>query len=333
MRVAVPLDTFRDRLLAEILKSDNVGGSECLATQELERHWLRQIWSRTPVNAEAGVHILSRTCASRPLDALASTTLDLYAFTHVILYATDMGMRSAQWPRPVCEIVADAEAALAAAMDANNFDLAAELLWIWPMLGLPWSSAATFCFRTLTAIQDAHGFLPGPGYKDCDFDSISEEMRDEYVLRTSYHATFVMGFLCAAALRPGLAPPTAVTANTRSAGAIDAIMPLLKTQSIEARWQNPFLHLDTACRESLSEFVLTIALRRARASHDMALVRECLRVALHILIDGPAVHQALALLRRATILGQMSSANGVAIRPTATASRGDEARSLAVQLP
>ena len=48
--------------------------------------------------------------------------------------------------------------------ESRMFDLAAELLWTWPMLGLPWSAAAIFCFALLAEVQDSHGFLPGPGY-------------------------------------------------------------------------------------------------------------------------------------------------------------------------
>jgi hypothetical protein len=113
-----------------------------------------------------------------------------------------------------------------------------------------------------------------------------------------------MGFLCAAALRSGLAPPVSVTHKEVSAGAVDLIMPLVNTEPKEARWQIAFLQLDVARRESLADFLLTIALRRARASQNLELLWECLRVGLHCdLIDGPAVRQGLALLRRATMLG------------------------------
>jgi hypothetical protein len=226
-----------------------------------------------------------------------------------------MGRRSFQWPRPVGQIMADAEAALAAAIDADNFDLAAELLWTWPMLGQPWSPAATFSFGILAATQDDHGFLPGPDYSARDYACLPEDLRAEYVLRTSYHATLVMGFLCAAALRPGLAPPVAVTPTAASVGGIDMIMPLLRTQPRKPHWQDAFQHLDVTRRESLAEFVLTIVLRRARASHDLELVRESLSAGLVCgLLDGPAIHQALALLRRATMLGQMTSDGLVAGR-------------------
>jgi len=296
-----------DRLLAEILEDENVGG-ERLPNHDLERRWLKNIWLGVSQGPMVDADLLGRTCIARPLDALGSATSDLYAFTHVVLYASDMGRKPIALPRPASEIVADAEAALAAAVDADNFDLAAELLWTWPMLGLPWSPAAIFSFGLLADVQDIHGFLPGPGYSARVCADLNENQRDDYVLRTSYHATFVMGFLCLAALQSGLRPPVAAPSKGSSARAIDSIMPLLKADSRNSGWHSRFVQLDAGCRESLAEFVLTIALRRARAAHDLELVRDGLRVALQCgLTDGPVVHQSLDLLRRATLLSEMLS--------------------------
>ncbi len=299
-----------DRLLHEILKCERLGGAERLPNHDLERRWLKHIWSgaESDILSDADAELLTRTCIARPLDGIGSTTVDLYAFTHVVLYATDMGRRSIKWPRSPDGIIADAEAGLAAALDADNFDLAAELLWTWPMLDRPWSQTATFGFGILAATQDAHGFLPGPGYSAQDSAQLSDDLQHDYVLRTSYHTTLVMGILCAVALRSSRAPPLAVAPTVTLECAIELILPLIRTQSREPRWQSVFPHLSITCRESLAEFVLTIALRRANASHDLEMVRECLRIGMRCtLLDGPAVHQALALLRRVTMLGRISN--------------------------
>jgi hypothetical protein len=293
-----------DGLLAEIDQGKDVGGPERLPTQVLERQWLTRIWSRDAAERRATPDAVDRTCIASRLDALGSSTLDLYAFTHVVLYATDMGRRSIQWPRSTDDIAADAEAGLAAAVDADNFDLAAELLWTWPMLGLPWSPAATFGFGILASAQDGSGFLPGPGYSASEHFRLPKKDRAEYMLQTSYHATFVMGFLCAAALRSGDLPPTAV-ASAKTSGVIDLIIPLLGTPSRIPNWWQALMDLDESRREPLAEFTLTIALRRAASNHDLELVRECLRIAASRRLDGPAVDQSLALLRRATKLGQI----------------------------
>ena len=302
-------DRSFDRLLGEILKDEDVGG-ERLPNHDLERQWLRTIWSGVSHGPMVDADLLGRTCIARPLDALGSTTPDLYAFTHVVLYASDMGRARIALPRTASEIVADAEAGLAAAIDAENFDLAAELLWTWPMLGLPWSPAAIFCFGLLADVQDRHGFLPGPGYSARHCADLPEDEREDYVLQTSYHANFVMGFLCLAALQSGLSPPDAVPSKGLSARAMVSIMPLLDANARNAGWHGRFMQLDAGCRGSLVEFVLTIALRRARAAHDLDLVRDGLSVALRCgLTGGPAVRQSLDLLRRAMLLGQVLNAN------------------------
>jgi hypothetical protein len=302
-----------DRLLAGILNDEDVGG-ERLPNHDLERQWLRNIWSGVSHGPMVDAELLDRTCIARPVDALGCATSDLYAFTHVVLYASDMGRNPIELPRAAREIVADAEAGLAAAIDAENFDLAAELLWTWPMLGLPWSPAAIFCFALLAEVQDRNGFLPGPGYSPRYCADLPEDERDDYVLRTSYHANFVMGFLCLAVLRSGLSPPVALPSKWLSARAIVSIMPLLTASSRNASWHSRFMQLDAGCRGSLAEFVLTIVLRRARAAHDLELVRDGLGVALRCgLTDGPSVRQSLDLLRRAMLLGQTLSENASSV--------------------
>jgi uncharacterized protein DUF6895 len=297
-------DGSLDRLLAEIAQGDDLR-PERLPNHDLEDGWLRQIWSGGDGSSLA--ELVARTCLARPLDALACTAPDLYGFTHTVLYATDMGSWPLATPRQVGDIEADAEGGLAAALDADNFDLAAELLWIWPLLRLPWSPIATFSFGILAAMQDSHGFLPGPDYSSRQHMSTREDQRGEYILRTSYHATLVMGILCSAALRSNLVPPTTVP-RTSSGRRADSIISLLRTKSCKPRWQSASVKLEPAQHRSLAEFMLSVALRRARAANDLTLLRQCLSVALqHDLIETPAARQAVALLRRSTILGQIST--------------------------
>jgi hypothetical protein len=296
-------DARVDRLLVEIAQGEPVGGPERLPNHELEHWWLAQIWSGSDAPPPAG--LLARTCVARPLDALGSSTAELYAFTHVVLHASDMGRRPLSLPRAQEDIAADAEAALAAALDADNLDLTAELLWTWPMLGLPWSAAATFAFDVLAAAQDAHGFLPGPDWSADDAERLPAERRDAYLLRTSYHATLVMGFLCAAALRPGREPTRTARATPVRSGAVDAVLALAHERERTPRWRSAFAWLAAPARESLAGLVLSIALRRARAAQDVERVRRCLAVwQAFELAAGPSVRQGLALLRRVTLLAE-----------------------------
>jgi hypothetical protein len=295
------------RFLQEILDGERAGGAERLPNHALEHHWLEQIRSGAAATQRVDAALLAATCVGAPLDVLGASTLDLYAFTHAVLYATDMGRRAAPWPRPVDDIAAEAEAALAAALDADNFDLAAELLWTWPMLRLPWSPAATFAFQVLAAAQDEHGFLPGPQYAD-----LAPAQRDEGVLRTSYHANVVLGILCAVALLPGRAPAQAISVAPAGAMPVDGLLCLLAPSSRSPRWLAMQDALEPERRAALAPLVLSIVLRRAAAAHDIERVRAALQAAVEgDWAGGPAVGQALALLRRVTALARfLASGSG-----------------------
>src|SRR5262245_41910236 len=111
-------DASVDQMLMEITQGEVVAGPERLPNHQLEHQWLKAIWLGD--DSDAAAHLLARTCIAHPIDVLGARTQDLYAFTHVVLYASDMGRRRCQWPRPLEEIARDAEAALAAAVDAGQ---------------------------------------------------------------------------------------------------------------------------------------------------------------------------------------------------------------------
>jgi hypothetical protein len=302
-------DPTADLLLAAALADGQGSASERLPTRELEQLWLRRIWSGTNETlgtTAAEMDVLARCCIRAPLEALGTTSTDIYSFTHLVLYASDTGRRSAHLPRSIEEITADAEAALVAALDGDNYDLAAESIWVWPMLGAPWSATAAFGFQLLMTAQDEFGFLPGPGYASADRQAAPEHERRLYVLRSSYHTTLVMGILCAAALKPGCAPPGHIARSNlgslRSA-AVDPLLRLLQPDRPSPRWLRVFRTLDTNRQADLAPFLLGAVLRRARYAQDLSLLRKSLAVALKYgLADGPIVVQAVSLLRRSTLL-------------------------------
>lgn len=302
-----------DGLMSLILAGDPVGGTELTPTEELEAAWLHRIWSGGSTD-DLGT-LLARTCVARPLDALASSTRELYAFTHAVLFASDMG-RSAPvaLPRDIGDVLDDAEAGLAAALDADNLDLVAELLWAWPMLRVPLSPAAAFAFEVLTIAADRWGFVPGPGFVAADHDALTGGERERYVLRTSYHATVVTGFLCAALVRAKVRPmPAAIgTAGPARTGAADSALPLLDGSRPGAGWREALGQLEPDAREELAPLLMTIALRRAASAGDIARVRSCLEVAVaYRLTGGPAVRQSVALLRRASLLAASARSDAI----------------------
>jgi hypothetical protein len=296
-------DEVVDQMLDAVLRGEAISAPERLPNHRLEHDWLRAIWLQD--DRKPSGDLLASSCLASPLDALGSRTQDLYFFTHVVLYATDMGRRFCPLPRSPDDILHDAETALAAAVDADNLDLAAELLWTWPMLGVPFSPAATFVFNLLAAAQDASGFLPGPGYTADACAGLPGRLQEEYVLRTSYHATLAMGLLCAAVLLTNTLPPDDVRPTGESDSVIDRVLALLRDRRREPGWMSAFCRLSEERRGALTEFLIAIMLRRARAARDLERLRAGLEIALSCdRVDGPAVRQASALLRRAAILAQ-----------------------------
>lgn len=305
-----------ERLLDGIVGGAAPRGGERLPNHRLEHEWLEQIRGRRVDATRAGEVLLAETCLGWPLDVLGCSTLDLYLFTHVVMYASDMGRRAVWLPRPTAALLREAEAALAAALDADNFDLAAELLWTWPMLRQAWSPTAAFAFDVLARAQDEHGFLPGPDHARWAAEPGLGLSAEDLMLRTSYHANVVMGILCATALHPRSVPPPVVAmaaGSTASAvllvsvgeggGRRGGLLDRLPRKSFMPRWQPAFEALDEQRQEALSSWCLNIWFRRAAAGNDLEQLREALAAMLELddveAADGPSAHQALARLQRA----------------------------------
>ncbi|HEY1394784.1 DUF6895 family protein [Roseateles sp.] len=317
-------DEAFDRLLADILDGEDACGPERLPNHQLECAWLDQI-RRGRVEVEPiDEELLVATCIGWPLDVLGCSTLDLYMFTHVVMYASDMGRRTVPLPRPAEDILAEAEAGLAAALDADNFDLAAELLWTWPMLHQRWSAAAVFAFELLTQVQDEHAFLPGPDYARWAERAGGGLSHEDVVLRTSYHATLVMGMLCAVALQTDVEPhleaprgaPREAPRGTRLAARFAGMQPVpsddlldrLPAKPFVPRWQRDFASLDERERASLTSLCFSVWFRRAASANDIPRLREALAATLeHDDCDGPSAHQALRRLQRITAIGRLQA--------------------------
>jgi hypothetical protein len=291
-----------DYLLAQSLALGFDFGPERLPHRRLEQEWLDRVWSHDGAHPPTGPSVVAHSMLGRPLDALAASRFDIYTFTHALMYATDLGYRSAELPRTGDEIAVDAEAALAFSLDTGDWDLTAELTMSWPLLRRPWSAAAAFAFGILAAVEDEFGFLPGAFFDALRFRSLAGREQCDYLLATSYHATYVMGFLCAAALRCEVTAPLAVAPPISTARGSGAAVEL-HTDTGQRRWKGAFSALDPAQRDALAPLVLTVALRQARDAGDLARIARAIETALAFhLVDAPAPRQAVALLRRATAL-------------------------------
>jgi hypothetical protein len=305
-------DSAVDRLLAQSLAMGADFGPERLHHRRLEREWLARLWpvGEAPSRRDARKtsRLLTESMLGRPLDALGSSRLDCYAFTHSLIYASDLGTTRVTLPRRSSDISADATAALAFSLDRDDFDLTAEVLLTWPMLRLAWSPSACFAFRVLADVHDELGFLPGLSFDRSRYDHLHGSQRMRYALATSYHAIFVMGFLSAAALLPARAPAASVPATYRRSAGGTALVSLFDDESSRPRWQRNLAVLSARQQHSVAPLLLAMLLRRAKAKGDLTLFRECLSVSLrHGLIDGSAASQAAALLRRSVSLAELAS--------------------------
>ncbi len=301
-------DARFDRLLGAAQAAAAARSRERLPHRRLEQAWMRRLAGLRDDGSAADLADRADVATSilaHPLDALASTSDDAYAFTHALMYAGELGARVPRLPRrPAVE--ADAEAALGRCLDDEDFDLGGEVLLTWPLLRRPWSAAATFGFACLAAIEDEAGFLPGLSVSTEAFAALEGEERTRYAVAMSYHTAYVMGLLCAVSLHPGPVPPTTVPKSRRHRGATDALARLADGAGSSGRprhWESRFAGLAAGQRDALAPLVLAIRLRRAARDRNLALVQALLRLAADFdLLDAPAPRQALELLGRARLL-------------------------------
>ena len=309
------LDPDVDRLLRQSLEAAVEVGPERLDHRRLELEWLDRVWTSGAPRRRPERGLMGRSMLGRPVDALAATRLDLYAFTHAVMYATDLGMRRVALPRSPAAVCADAEAGLAFGLEADDLDLTAELCMTWPMLGRRWSPAAAFALGIVAGAEDERGFLPGIGFDQARYTELPAGERRGYVLATSYHATFVMGFLCAITLANEVVPPAAVPPRRRSTGAGRILLERLDAAGAHRAWLVAARALTPAAQDAIAPLILVAALRRARERGNMDLLRDALEVAVaHDLLGGPGPRQGAALLRRATTLDSIEGRRPQGVR-------------------
>jgi len=257
--------------------------------------------------------LLERSSLARPVDLLRCTMQDVYDLTHAVMHATDLGSWSTTVPRSVDALVDDLDALLGVALDAENLDLTAELLWSWPMVRLPWTPTARFAFSVLSHVHGERGFLPGPGFDPHRHASLSAPAATAYVLRTSYHASLVFGMLCAAMLAEGSPSPadsTPTPARTPDSGRrllelIDLEPP--RTWRRLLRGAAPDAAVDP---DLLAPMLLAVALRRASDRSDLPATRRLLGLAVELdLAEGQVVRQSVSLLRRVAALARVTPAH------------------------
>jgi hypothetical protein len=294
-RLGYPDETF-DAALAASLASASVRERERVPYRRLELEWLGSVWEPC-ASGEAEEGLAARTTAATGLDAFSAAREDAYAFTHSLIYLTDFGRRQDRLPRDPEVLLADAEAALARALDDDDFDVAGELLLSWPLLRAGWSPAAELGLRVLTRVEDEVGYLPSLSLSEERYRELEGPARTRYTVGEAYHTVYVMGLLCAAALEAMTAPCAAVAVPTSGSGA--AFLAELLPKEREPQWRHDAAALDPAETDALAPFLAAAGLHRAIAAGDLGRVRAILaRSVEHDLPHSPSLLQAAELLQR-----------------------------------
>lgn len=306
-------DPLVAQLLATSIRHGNDRGPERLPHRSLELEWLKRMLAGSALSSAADAPDHLASCAlGRPMDVLHLTKSDVYAFTHAVMYATDLGGRRLVLPRTLDAVVDDAAAALAFSLDAVDYDLTAEVLMTWPMLGVSWSLEASLAFGVLATVYEEFGFLPGGLFEIARYRSMDATDRARYAQATSYHSTFVMGILCAALLRAPQAnsvPETHHDGALHHGAAVLSILELAQRSGSKSESIRLVQELRVETQAPLAGLALAALLRNASVCGDLATLQEALGIALRYdMVDGPAVAQASELLQRCAALARATSA-------------------------
>ncbi|HXB55394.1 MAG TPA: hypothetical protein VN461_11460 [Vicinamibacteria bacterium] len=301
------LDPGFDAVLGRSLESQVRAGRERLPHRVLEQRWLEVMWGGSRSNSGVEQRAAARdSVLGRRMDLLSGSRDDVYAFTHALMYVTDLNLLPRRLPRPISAILAEAEAALGRCLDEEDYDLGGEVILAWPLTGGPWSAAAAFGFRVLARVEDRAGFLPSQSTKLQRLDELKGDERSDYLLATAYHTAYVMGLLCAAALQPGRTPPVEIPPGKLTADGTTKILQCLDADGHRTHWREEFDRLATPERNAIAGLLLAIALRRRASQRDFAGLREMLAMGYSLgLADSPAASQAAELLDRLAIAAPM----------------------------
>lgn len=289
-------DANFDDLLKSCMSSQASDGHERPPSASIERWWISSLW--TAGDPGAGWRAdLRNSVLNRPIDMLGGLRDDAYAFTHLLMYCTDFGFQPRRLARRRPAILEEAESLLARYIDAEDYDLSGEVLLAWPLTGAAWSPSAAFAFRVLARVEDQAGVLPCGNINQTRLSRLEGEERVRYALGTAYHTAYVMGFVCAASLRPGRLPPANIAGPQCRNSCHSRLMRYVDDD--QGHWQPEFQGLSEGGRKALASFILNIAIVQKCRKHDYEAVSEILSLACESCVaSSPMCRQAAELLER-----------------------------------
>lgn len=288
-----------DEVLDLSTQSSGAEGREVVPHRMMERMWIMSLWNGHEPGSDFDV-ATRNSVLNHPLDLIWGTREDAYAHTHTFMYHTNFGYSRRELPRPRTEVLAESGVLLARSLLLGDFDLAGEVLMAWPLTGEPWSPAAAFGFRVLAELEDCVGFLPAKNGTPAKFEHLEAEERTKYALASSYHTAYVMGMLCALALRAEDPPPTVFTGPSVPSSVIDELLDVIGDEA--APWRVTFDRIGQDEQRRLGPVVMDMALLSAGRRNDYATVATLLdRAVQHGLAGSPLCSQTADLLHRVSV--------------------------------
>jgi hypothetical protein len=140
---------------------------------------------------------------NRP-DPMYVSAIDLYAWTHSVMFMTDFGSRPAG-PTVGTRMTGEfLDAACVWQLANDNLDVVGELLMGAAYLGLPWSSHRQLASEVLGRTWAEFGFLPSPSFNRTEFQNLIGPEKTAYAYLHTYHTTYVGALALQAAQRPGI---------------------------------------------------------------------------------------------------------------------------------
>jgi hypothetical protein len=269
-------DSAVDDLLKTCLMSRSRHGHERPPFATAEKLWVEQLLTGEQPDA-AWRHCLRNTVLNRGIDILGGQRDDAYALTHLVMYCTDFGFRAGKFPRKPSLILDEAASLLAKCLDAEDYDLAGQVVLAWPLTATPWPAAAAFGFRVLARGEDAVGVLPGGTTRLDRLDRLHGLEKNRYAFATAYHAAYVTGLLCAVSLRPRRAPPVQMIGPPFNARLLDRLIDRIECD--QGHWQAEFMKLNRSEQDALGPFLLDIVIAQKCRKRDYAAVNELLVMA------------------------------------------------------
>ena len=288
-----------DEVLDLSTQSSGAEGREVVPHRMMERMWIMSLWNGHEPGSDFDV-AARHSVLNHPLDLIWGTREDAYAHTHTFMYFTNFGYSRRELPRPRSEVLAESGVLLARSLLLGDFDLAGEVLMAWPLTGEPWSPAATFGFRVLAELEDRVGFLPAKNGTPAKFEQLEAEERTRYALASSYHTAYVMGMLCALALRTEDTPPIEFTGSSVPRRIIDEMLGVIGDDA--APWRVTFDRMSQDEQGRLGSVVMDMALLSAGRRNDYATAATLLeRAAQYGLACSPLCSQTADLLHRVAV--------------------------------